>query len=198
MKILLSSKKSILLILFLSSFLYASAQEIKAINTTPVVAVGSNVLYDATTSMNLGVEFKTGKHFTFKFPVTYNPWEFKDNQKCKFILTQPELRWWVCEPFSGHFFGLHGHYAYYNVGAVGTDYMKKYRFEGDLYGAGISYGYHFYLSPRWSLEASIGGGYARLNYDQYECVTCGKFVQSEGKNYWGPTQASLSLIYIIK
>jgi hypothetical protein len=186
--------------LLLFSFLQGQAQvqERGIINKTPVFAISSNLLYDATTSMNLGLEVKTGKQFTFKLPVTYNPWELKDNQKFKFILTQPELRWWLCDPFSGHYFGLHGHYAFYNVGAVGTDHMKKYRYEGDLYGAGISYGYQFYLAPRWSLEASIGAGYAHMTYDVYECETCGKFIKNEEKNYFGPTQAGISLIYIIK
>jgi hypothetical protein len=190
-------EKSLMVLFLLIPFLQGYAQE-RTINNTPVVTLQTNLLYDATTSMNLGLEFKTGKHFSFKLPVTYNPWEFSDNQKFKFILTQPELRWWTCEPFSGHFFGLHGHYSFFNVGAVGTEYMKNYRFQGQLFGAGISYGYQFYLAPRWSLEASIGAGYARMEYDQYECETCGQYIKTESKNYFGPTQAGISLIYIIK
>jgi hypothetical protein len=206
MIILKKYKKSIIVLLGLFLFIQGQAQETRTIkNTSPVFTLNSNLLYDVTTSMNLGMEFRLSKKLTLKLPVSYNPWTFNDNKKFKFILVQPELRWWLCEPFSGHFFGLHGHYAYYNVGgidmkkAIGLDYLKKeYRYQGDLYGAGISYGYQFYLAPRWSLEASIGAGFALLDYDIYNCETCGDFVKSEKKTYFGPTQVGLSLIYIIK
>jgi hypothetical protein len=199
MAILKKCKKAIIVLFVLFAFSLVQAQEPKTIrNTTPVFTINSNLLYDATTSMNFGIEFKLNNRLTLKLPVTYNPWTFDHNRKFKFILTQPELRWWLCESFSGHFFGLHGHYALYNVGSIGTDYMKKHRYEGYLYGAGISYGYQFYLAPRWSLEASIGLGYAYMNYDVYKCETCGGYIKSENKNYFGPTQADISLIYILK
>jgi opacity protein-like surface antigen len=192
-------KKALIVLFALFSFSQGQAQDLQKMkNTTPVLTINSNLLYDATTSMNLGLEFKLNERLTLKLPVTYNPWTFKENKKFKFIWTQPELRWWLCEAFSGHFFGLHGHYAQFNVGSVGTDYMKKHRYEGDLYGGGISYGYQFYLAPRWSLEASIGVGYAHMEYDVYKCETCGEFIKSEKKDYFGPTQAGISLIYIIK
>ncbi|MDR0799074.1 MAG: DUF3575 domain-containing protein [Dysgonamonadaceae bacterium] len=196
-----SLRKSAVFFLACFSFtqMYAQAPAVKPFrNTTPVWTLSTNLLYDATTSMNLGTEFKLADQWTLKLPVTYNPWKFSDNQKFKFVLVQPEVRYWLCEPFSGHFFGLHGHYSFFNVGAVGSDYMKQYRFQGNLYGGGLTYGYSFYLAPRWSLEASIGVGYARIEYDQYQCQTCGDFVQTDNENYIGPTQAGISLIYILK
>ncbi|MCL1937165.1 MAG: DUF3575 domain-containing protein [Candidatus Azobacteroides sp.] len=167
-------------------------------NTSPVFAISSNILYDATTSMNLGMEWKVANRFTLKLPVTYNPWTFNDNKKFKFILVQPELRWWLCEPFSGHFFGLHAHYASFNVGGVGFNRMKPYRYEGYLYGAGISYGYQIYLAPRWNLELNIGGGFVHVDYDKYNCEKCGDLLGHGKKNYFTPTQAGISLIYILK
>jgi len=171
-------------------------QELK--HPTPSWAVKSNLLYDATTSMNLGAEFKVGKKLTLDIPVSYNPFSFSGNKKWKHILLQPELRWWMCEPFSGSFFGLHAHYAYYNVGGIGTRWMKEHRFEGWLAGAGLTYGYQFYLGRRWNLELSLGAGYAYLDYKRYLCKTCGEYKGHEHKNYVGPTKATVSLIYIIK
>lgn len=40
--------------------------------------------------------------------------------------------------------------------------LGNYRYDGKIYGAGISYGYHWILKNRWSMEATIGAGYARL------------------------------------
>ncbi|MDR0833506.1 MAG: DUF3575 domain-containing protein [Candidatus Symbiothrix sp.] len=207
MRIIKKYKAVMLVVFLLLGAGFAQAQEVVTMpNTSPTLAVSTNLLYDATTSMNLGVEFQVQEKWTLKIPVTYNPWEFQDNKKFKLLLVQPELRKWFCEPFTGSFFGVHAHYGIFNVGGVdlfGDDFLpnlKKWRYEGKLYGVGVSYGYDFYLAPRWSLEASIGVGYARIDYDRYDCHECGskQNTKPESENYFGPTQVGLSLIYIIK
>jgi hypothetical protein len=171
---------------------------------TPRLTIKTNLLHDLTTSLNLGVEIKMGQKLTLDLPFTLNPWTYnkEENTKFKFLLIQPELRFWTCEAFNGHFFGVHGQYAYYNVGHLPTplfsETMNLYRFEGQLAGAGISYGYQWLINPRWSIEAEIGAGYARLWYDKYPCQSCAKLITSETKNYWGVTRAGISLIYNIK
>ena len=169
---------------------------------TPYFAIKTNVLHDLSSSMNLGVELRLHRKITLDLPFTMNPWTFnkEENSKFKFFLIQPELRYWTCEAFNGHFFGIHGHYAQYNVGRLPSgpfsETMNLYRFEGKLAGAGLSYGYHWLISPRWSLEAEIGAGYALLQYDKYPCHTCAKLISSEKKDYWGITRAGLSFIYL--
>lgn len=191
---------AIALVISLFCSLSANAQNLRVQEkTTPTVGIKTNLLYDATATINLGVEFKVGRQLTLDVPVNYNPFSFKDNRKWKHVLVQPELRWWTCEPFSGHFFGLHAHYAYYNIGNLPSpfsEYMKAHRFEGWLAGAGISYGYQFYIAPRLNLEMSVGVGYAYLKYDRYACESCGDFKGKEDKHYFGPTKASISLIYL--
>jgi hypothetical protein len=170
----------------------------------PKHAIKTNMLHDITTSLNIGGEFKLSRQLTLDVPLTYNPWTYnkEENTKFKFLLVQPELRYWTCEAFNGQFFGLHAHWAYYNVGHLKTppftETMHKYRFEGQLAGAGISYGYRWYLGTRWNLEAEIGAGYARLWYDKFPCQTCAKLITREHKNYWGLTRAGVSLIYLFK
>lgn len=164
----------------------------------PDYVVKTNALYLATTTLNLGVEIGLSKKFTLDISGNYNPWSFSDNKKLKHWLVQPELRYWLCERFNGHFFGLHGHYAEYNVGGIKMLGLENYRYEGNLYGAGISYGYHWLLNNRWSLEATIGVGYAHLDYDKYRCEKCGTKIKDDTKDYWGPTKVGLSLIYILK
>ena len=164
----------------------------------PDFAFKSNLLYDATTTMNLGMEFRMGKKMTMEIPVSYNPWTFSEGRQLKLLLIQPELRYWLCEPFGGHFFGLHAHWAMFNVGGIEQLNMKDARYQGDLYGAGISYGYQWMLGGRWSMEATVGVGYARLIYDKYQCKKCGTSLGHYEKDYWGPTKVGLSLIYFIK
>ena len=38
------------------------------------IAVKSNLLYDATTTVNLGLEFGLARKWTLDIPVNYNPW----------------------------------------------------------------------------------------------------------------------------
>jgi len=123
---------------------------------TPHYAIKSNALFDLTTSLNLGFELRLQRQITLDLPFTLNPWTYNklENTKFKFLLFQPGLRYWDCEVFNGHFIGVHGHYAYFNVGHLPnplfSETMNQYRFEGQLAGMGISYGYHWLISPRWS------------------------------------------------
>lgn len=166
-------------------------------------AIKNNLLYDATASPNLALEMALSRKTSLELGVGLNWFDFSDNRKFKHLLVQPELRWWTCDVFNGHFFGIHAHGAQFNVGGwdipVGRlDTFKDNRYEGYLYGGGISYGYQWILSPRWNFEASIGGGYARIHYDKYPCTNCGSKIDEGKYNYWGVTKAAVSLIYIIK
>lgn len=164
----------------------------------PKFAIKTNALYWATTTANLGFEVGLSKKLTLDVSGNYNPWEFANNKQIKHWLVQPELRYWLCERFYGHFFGLHAHYAEANVSNLNIFGLGDYRYQGNIYGAGISYGYQWILNKRWSMEATVGVGYARLNFDKYNCGTCGSKIGKEHKNYFGPTKIALSIIYVIK
>ena len=162
--------------------------------------------WGAAGSPNLGLEVATGKKTTLELGGGFNLWKFDSGEKSKTArhwLAQPELRYWFCESFNGHFIGLHAHGAQFNVGGwdipLGRlDTFKDHRYEGYLYGAGISYGYQWVLSPRWNFELSLGGGYARIHYDRFPCTTCGTKLDEGKYNYWGITKGAISLIYMIK
>ncbi len=167
------------------------------------VGFKTNFAYWATTTPNLGAEFALGKKTTLELAGGLNLFAFSQNKKFRHWLVQPELRLWTCEVFNGHFFGLHGHGSQFNVGGwdipVGRlSVFKEHRYEGYLYGGGVSYGYQWVLSPRWNFEASLGGGFARIHYEKYPCATCGTKLDEGTTNYWGVTKAALSIIYFIK
>ncbi|MDR1757181.1 MAG: DUF3575 domain-containing protein [Culturomica sp.] len=162
------------------------------------VAVKTNLLYDVTTTMNAGAEVGLGYRWTLDVSGNYNPWKF-GQYRLKHWMVQPEGRYWFCEKFNGHFLGVHGFYANYNVGGLFfNDNMRNYRYQGSLYGGGISYGYQWVVSDRWSLEMTVGAGYARLKDDKYPCTGCGTNIRTKERNYWGPTKAGLTLLYFLK
>ncbi len=55
--------------------------------------VKSNVFYDATSTVNLGFEFRTGGRTSVDLPVNYNAWEFGGGKQWKHFLVQPEFRY---------------------------------------------------------------------------------------------------------
>lgn len=184
-------------LLLLVAVLKTHGQE-KRFYDAPVVGIKTNVLYWMTTTLNIGAEIGLGKKTTLDIIGAYNPWDFKDNQKIKLRMGQVEFRYWTGERFIGHFFGLHAHYGDFNMGGFQMLGMDKYRYEGSLYGGGFSYGYQWVLGKRLNLETTIGLGYARIEYDKYEYQTSGSFIKKDTRNYFGPTKAGLTLVYIIR
>ncbi|PXV59435.1 carboxypeptidase family protein [Dysgonomonas alginatilytica] len=165
----------------------------------PVFAQKTNLLYWATTTINFGAEVYLAKKWTAEASIGYNPWELSGRSSLRHWLVQPELRYWTCQSFEGHFFGLHGLYGKFNVGDIPLiNALKDYTYRGNMYGAGLSYGYHFPLKGKWGLELTLGLGYVHLDYDKYSCKDCLELEGSYKRNYWGPTKAGISLIYLLE
>ena len=166
--------------------------------------VKTNLLYDALTTMNLGVELGVAPRWTLELSGAYNPWTLnKDtNKKVRSWGLFPEGRYWFCERFQGHFLGLHSGYSEYNMGGVKLPLWNKdtkpYRYQGWGTGVGVAYGYSWILGKRWNLEATLGLGYVFTNYDKYACPTCGRKIESKKHHYLGPTKAGISIVYMIK
>lgn len=173
--------------------------QVKQSKITPSkVAVKTNLIYDATSTINLGVEIGIAKNMTLNLSGNYNPWTFSNGRKFRHWLVQPEFRYWLTERFSGHFFGVHVHYAQYNVSQILLLSTRDLRYQGNLCGIGISYGYQWRLGRHWNLEAEVGLGYARLDYDMYDCKNCGQYIGKAHKNYFGPTKIGISIAYMIQ
>ena len=178
------------------------------------VAVKSNLLYWATATPNVGVEVALGKRWTMEVAGGYNPWTLNQatNHKAKHWLVTPEVRYWFCESLHGHFLGINGNYAQYNISgmpiqkafinlktnAPKNENLKSARAEGWAVGAGITYGYQFIIAPRWNLELTAGIGWWYAKYDRFESRKCGLFEQSVYKHAIGPTSLGVSFIYVIK
>lgn len=171
------------------------------------VAVKTNLLYDATATINLGMEFGLSPKWTLDVSGNYNGWDIskEDNKKWKHWQVQPEARYWFCNKMMGSFFGIHALGGQYNIGGIdanfkflGTDFgeLKDHRYEGWMAGAGIAYGYAWTLSKHWNFEAELGLGYVYSHYDKYPCEKCGEKQESGDHHYVGPTKAALNLVYV--
>ncbi len=154
------------------------------------VALKTNGLYWATTTPNLGLEVALSPKWTVDLSGAYNPWTFSDDKKMRCWLVQPELKYWICEKFEGHFVGVHLHGAQFFGG------FKEKRYDGYLAGGGITYGYDWILSPHWNLEAAIGVGYAHLWYKESPRIPCTKCQVSKNGDYVGVTKLAISIAYL--
>lgn len=169
------------------------------------VAVKTNLLYDATATANAGVEVGLAPKWTLDLSGNYNGWKIED-RTWKHWMAQPEVRYWFCDRFAGHFLGMHLLGGQYNVGHIkndvsflGTDFSKlsDRRYQGWAVGGGIAYGYAFILGRHWNLELEAGFGYVYTRYDVYECKNCGRKVASDvPHHYVGPTKAAINLVYV--
>ena len=78
------------------------------------IAVKSNLLYDLTTTFNIGGEIRCDDTHTLSLSVNYNPWNFGGNKKMKHFMLQPEYRKWFSGTFMGSYIGFQVHYALFN------------------------------------------------------------------------------------
>ena len=199
-------KHLILLILVLAPFMGAKGQ---------TVGVKTNFLYDATLTPNVGIEIGLSPRWTAEMSGSFNGWILSEGKRWKHWLVQPEVRYWFCDRFGGHFVGAHVLGGQYNFGGfdgkvklpgwdrdlkyVGTDFgaFRDTRYQGWYAGLGVAYGYAWVLGDHWNLEAEIGAGYVYTEYDRFRCTGCGKKVaEAVPHHYVGPTKGTLSLVYV--
>lgn len=172
------------------------------------VGVKTNLAYLATTTPNVGLEFKMGQNFTMALHGGYNPFDFpsftyddgtKSNTKFRHWLVMPEMKYWFCKAFERSYLSLYGLYGEFNVGGIEfTTELRDRRYNGYTYGGGISYGYQWALGERWGLEFSAGIGYMYMNYKTFVNGRCGKALGEYVRNYFGPNKFELSFVYFLK
>ena len=166
----------------------------------------TNLLYDATASINLGVELGLSQRLTLDVSGNLNLWTWKDNRKWKHWLVQPELRLWTCNRFAGHFFALHALAGQFNFGHIpngvrmfGTDFsiLSQERYEGWAFGAGLGYGYALPLGRHWNLEIEAGFGAIYSKATGYECDVCNRVTaQDVRKLRPALTKAAVGIVYL--
>ena len=171
------------------------------------IAIKTKLLYDATATINLGVEAAVAPKWSVDLSGNHNAWKLGHERRWKHWLIQPEARYWFCQPYTGHFLAAHLLGGQYNVGGfdlgkfnfLGTNLsnLKDNRYQGWFVGAGVAYGYSWILGRHWNFEAEIGLGWMYTRFDTYPCAHCGTKKSSDRvHNYVGPTKAALNLVYV--
>lgn len=163
-------------------------------------AVRTNVLYDAMLLPTLGVEWRVNRDLGIKLDGSLAWWGNEKEKVQKMWVLNPEVRWYLlCD--KRFYIGASANYGTYNIYKypLGGMLSKDTGYQGDLWGAGVTVGYQLCLSRSFSVDFNLGLGYTRFDYDTFG-ITDGVRVYKErerSKNFWGPTQAGISLVWTI-
>lgn len=159
-------------------------------------AVKTNAIFLSALIFNIGVEARLSDRLSIDIPFYYSPYNlFRTDRKIRVLGTQPELRLWTKEVMNGHFWGLHGHIAGFNIALNNRGrYQDPNR---ALWGLGVGYGYAkpFGRDKRFGIEFNAGFGFANYKYDSYYNWENGTKFDTNEKTYWGITRAGVSLSY---
>ncbi|GHT12397.1 hypothetical protein FACS189426_15730 [Bacteroidia bacterium] len=169
-----------------------------------VFAVSSNLLYDAALLPNLSLELA----FNRQSLLLQGAWTWMDTRSPNYwsyriqMLWLENRYWWGDRPqaLTGFFTGVYG--------AVGTYDVRLFPKGGEplgflsnlSYSLGFTGGYSLPLSRRWNLNFNLGVGYLGGEYNEYNhssCADCYPKRSTKQRRYIGPTQAAVSIVYLI-
>lgn len=156
------------------------------------IGIKTNALYWAAATPNLGVEFRLNRHLTLDVEGAFNKFSIKSHSS-RAVAFMPEMRYWLsARPQAGHFIGVMALAADYKVNLNGKWH------NGDIAGAGATYGYSFVLSRRWSFEATAGIGLARIREKKYKEGEAAPKTANNSKWTPAPLKLGATFTYLIK
>lgn len=177
-----------------------------ALETTkkkPVVALRTNLLYDAVVLPNIGIEVALPKNFTLAAD-WFGTW-ISSRKRDLFWQSYGgylTLRYYFGKaaeetPFIGHHVGIYGTALTYDIEFGGKGYQSA-QFG---FGGGIEYGYSLPVGHSLSIDFNIGLGFQGGKYKVYQPSNDGTghyvWLSTHRRRWWGPTKAEISLKWLI-
>lgn len=179
-------------------------EECDSIVKKTILALKTNLLYDAATLLNYSVEFPLYRNrlsFLLYHQFPWWTWGKGDNEYCiRFLSVGGEARCWFGskDRFNGHFLGIYGESGKYDF-----EFQREICYQGEFYTAGLSYGYALPVAKNLNMEFSISAGYASIAYRGYTPSEDYEILWREPSKvgrlkYWGPTKLQISLVVPIR
>ena len=178
----------------------------------PIVAIKTNVLFDALLAPNLEVEVPLGWSRWSIMAEWWTPWyrwkgnEARHNHAYELLMLGGELRYWFSRReaecprlLRGHFLGIYVAGGKYDV-QWSTASNDHEGWQGEYFSVGATYGYAFHLSRHWRLELSASVGYIDGPQRYYHGMfddTHLIWQRNQRLNYVGPTKLKVSFGYLI-
>ena len=153
-------------------------------------ALRANLLRWATLTPDLGLEWRVHPSWGILVNGSWTSWSWNGKDR-RYALWEvmPEVRYYTGKEKRGYLGAMFkaGEFNY-KLSATGK--------QGDLMGGGITGGYLLRLNKALSLDFSVAIGCLHADYEKYE-VTDGVRVRrgTETKNWWGPVNADVTLVW---
>ncbi len=193
-----------MLLLALPGYSQVAAEGYNTLNPTKnqsYLAIKTNLLYDAILVPNVGVEARVYNKYTVYADLMYAGWDFpKKHVSWDVYGAQCGARKYFGEKsmersFTGHHAGVYAQALAYDFqgGNIGQQTITLH------IGAGFEYGYAFPIGRNLNLDFELGVGYITGQYDEYVVQdTHNTWRATIKRNWFGPTKASISLMWLIK
>lgn len=170
-------------------------------------AIKTNLLYDAITAVNIGVEVPIRDRWSIAFEWICPWWGNTHSHKYfQLINGNIEGRYWFGnrekrEQLTGLFAGISVGGGYYDF--MFDDITNGKQGEFHTYSLVCGYAHTINKKGNLRLEYELGIGYLGSNYrkywwDGYDYSLIAPTPQSWNYNWFGPTKAQVSLVYILK
>lgn len=154
------------------------------------ISLRANLLRWATLTPDLGVEWRICPSWGIAVNSSWTSWSWNDKDR-RYALWEvaPEVRYYMGEKK-----------AWY-LGAIFKTGQFNYKLsetgkQGDLMGGGITAGYQLRLNKALALDFNLGLGYLNADYEKYEVINGVRVRRgNETKDWWGPTNAGVTLVW---
>ncbi len=176
-------------------------EPVPAPRSTGGLDIRTNLLYDALLTPTIGLEWRIDNHVGIKLDGSWAHWGSSHGRVQKMWLVSPEVRWYLLE--SKRFYvGVGANIGEANVyRGLAKILSDDTGYQGRFYGGGVTVGYRLPLceAGRMAIDFNLGLGLTHFRYDTFH-LSNGYRVYRERdriKNFWGPTQAGISLVWRI-
>ncbi|WP_163214043.1 DUF3575 domain-containing protein [Bacteroides sp. 519] len=176
-----------------------------------MMAVKTNLLYDALLLPNLAIEIPFGRNnrnWSVEMEGNWSWWNTNADSYHyhRIQMAGLELRHWMGDrtqrrPLTGWYAGIYGYGGTYDLRLFAKKDTDKGQLSDLSYSAGLSLGYAMPIARKWNLEFELAAGYFGGEYKKYNHSTCedGTFpwLSTHKRNYFGLTKAKVSIVWVI-
>ena len=157
------------------------------------LSLRANLLRWATLTPDLGLEWRICPSWGIAVNGSWTSWTWSDKDR-RYALWEvaPEVRYYMGEK-KAWYLG-----AMFKTGEFNYKLSETGK-QGDLMGGGITAGYQLRLNKALDLDFNLGLGYLNADFEKYEVID-GVRVRhgNETKDWWGPINAGVTLVWKIK
>ena len=155
-------------------------------------ALRANLLRWATLTPDLGIEWRVNPSWGILVNGSWTSWSWNDKDR-RYALWEvaPEVRCYIGKEKRGYLGAM------YKAGSFNYKLSGTGR-QGDIIGGGLTGGYLLKLNNALALDFSVALGYLNADYEKYTVIDGVRVRQGEGtKNWWGPINAGVTLVWTI-